>query len=155
MLNSGRTFIGQVAISSLFAAACVGFVSNAAAQTPPAPGDRPIAIELNKIEPAGTACQGYFVLHNNLAEELATIAVNVAVFRPDGGIVRVFEYTEQNLRAGGMRVSVFNIAEGNCTDIGWLLLNGVSDCTLAGGAALDNCARQVRVIPRPGTDLRD
>ena len=52
-------------------------IDSGLAQTPPPPMPPEIQVELNKLEPAGIACRGYFVVSNGVSEPLKELRLDV------------------------------------------------------------------------------
>ena len=107
-----------------------------------------IGIELNKIEPAGTACRVYFVVDNRAAEAIGDLQIDVYFFDRQGSILRGVALQLGSVRAESAKVAPFELPELDCGAIGRALLNDVLLCNSADGAPLEGCAEGVEVASR-------
>ena len=127
---------------------------NALAQTPagtPHQQTAPeIQVELNKLEPAGLACRGYFVVNNGVPEPLKELRLDVFLFDKSGIILRRFGLTFLDLRAERSKVVLFDLPEVECGNVGRLVVNDVIACNLASEAPLAGCTTRVRTSTRAG-----
>lgn len=126
----------------------------AVAQTapPPAP-ERPITVELNRLEAAGPACRGYFVLRNRLPERIAELRLDVFLFDRKGVVLRRVGLTFPDLRPDRTKVVLFDLAEGACADIGRLLVNDVIGCAGANGEVVKDCAEKIATSTRTAAEF--
>ena len=109
-----------------------------------------IQVELNKLEPAGIACRGYFVVNNGLPEPLKELRLDVFLFDKSGIILRRFGLTFLDLRAERSKVVLFDLPEVECGNVGRLVVNDVIACNLASEAPLAGCSTRVRTSTRAG-----
>jgi hypothetical protein len=147
----------QGAIQSVLAATICSFVGFAASAQetarPAAPKTRPINVELNKLEPAGNACRGYFVIANTASEPLKELRLDVFLFDKSGIVLRRVGLTFADIRADRSKVVLFDIPETACSDIGRFVVNDVLACTSASGSPLPGCAAMVATSTRTGTEF--
>lgn len=141
--------------SALAALFCCCSASAFAQATPSAPGTagsgaagRPITVELNRLEGAGNACRGYFLLRNKLPERVSELRLDVFLFDRKGVVVRRVGLTFPDLRPDRAKVVLFDLAEGDCADIGRVLVNDVIVCTGAAGAPIKDCAELIGTSTR-------
>lgn len=141
--------------SSLAALLCcfpaAAFAQGATAPAATAGGggpERPISVELNRLEAAGPACRGYFVLRNRLPERLAELRLDVFLFDRKGVVLRRVGLTFPDLKPERTKVVLFDLAEGACTEIGRLLVNDVIGCTGASGEPVKDCAEKIATSTR-------
>jgi hypothetical protein len=134
--------------AALFALAALAGPAPAPAQTQERPAG--IDIELNKLEAAGTACRGYFVITNGTADALKELRLDVFLFDRSGIILRRAGLTFLDVRAERTKVVPFDFPEVSCTGIGRLTVNDVLACTAASGAPVVGCADRIRVTTRAG-----
>lgn len=138
--------------SSLAALLCCGSAAALAQTAPPAP-ERPISVELNRLEAAGPACRGYFVLRNRLPERIAELRLDVFLFDRKGVVLRRVGLTFPDLRPERTKVVLFDLAEGACGDIGRLLVNDVIGCTGGNGEAVKDCAEKITTSTRTAAEF--
>ncbi len=134
------------ALAALLACAAPGLAQQAA------PGR--IALELNKLEPAGPACRAYLALRSGLAARLETLTLDLVLFDGDGVVLRRVAVEAGPLRAGKVAVRAFDMAELNCAALGRVLLNGVLACRDADGAR-KGCLDLIDVSSRAAAPLID
>ena len=113
--------------------------------TPPGPG---ISLELNKLEPAGTACQAYFVVENRQADHVGELQADVFLFNKEGVVLRSLELPFADIAPGRTVVTAFELADLPCGNIGRVLLNRVVACTNPQGAPIEGCAGRLTVTSR-------
>jgi hypothetical protein len=129
------------------------FAPPATANAGPGVAERPLAVELNRLEPADNACRGYFVVRNKLPERVAELRLDVFIFDRKGVILRRVGLTFPDLRPNKTKVVLFDLAEAACHDIGKLLVNHVIDCTGSAGGPLNGCADLIATSTRAGTEF--
>lgn len=128
-------------------------LAQAPASPPPPAPERPIAVELNRLEAAGPACRGYFVLRNRLPERIAELRLDVFLFDRQGVVLRRVGLTFPDLRPERTKVVLFDLAEGACADIGRLLVNDVIGCTGANGETVKDCAEKIATSTRTAAEF--
>lgn len=126
------------------------FAQGAPAPAAPSGGsaERPISVELNRLEAAGPACRGYFVLRNRLPDRLAELRLDVFLFDRKGVVLRRVGLTFPDLRPERTKVVLFDLAEGACAEIGRLLVNDVIGCTGSAGEPVKDCADKIATSTR-------
>ncbi len=118
----------------------------------PAPGEAPagggsINVELNKLESMDNACRAYFVVENRTPEALGELQLVIYFFDKDGVILRSLALPFNDVRSGQTKVSLFDIPDLGCGDIGRLLVNEILACTNAQGP-VEGCADLVATSTR-------
>jgi hypothetical protein len=117
------------------------------------PAERPIAVELNRLEPAGNACRGYFVLRNKLPERIAELRLDVFLFDRKGIILRRVGLTFSDLKPDRTKVVLFDLAEAACPEIGRLLVNEVIACAGSAGTPIGDCADLIATSTRASAEF--
>lgn len=107
-----------------------------------------IDIELNKLETAGTACRGYFLITNGTADALKELRLDVFLFDRSGIIIRRAGLTFLDVRGERTKVVPFDFPDVSCAGIGRLTVNDVLACTAASGAPIAGCADRICVSTR-------
>ena len=87
-----------------------------------------LALELNAVQPAGTACRVTFLATNGLGTQLDRAAVEVALFDADGVIDRIVTLDFKGLDQGKTKVLQFELADLACDRLGRVLVNNVTAC---------------------------
>ena len=90
--------------------------------------DNPIQVELNAAESAESRCRLSFVIANKDAAAIESLKLDLAVFGRDGVIQRRLATEMGPLRGGKTIVKTFAV-EGECGQIGSILVNDVTACT--------------------------
>lgn len=114
----------------------------------PQPRSAEIQVELNKLEPVGSACRGYFVVNNGQPEPIKELRLDVFLFDRAGIILRRFGLTFLDIRAERSKVVLFDLPEVSCNDVGRMVVNDVIACTAASGSPLPGCASKLRTSTR-------
>lgn len=108
-----------------------------------AQGTPEIAIQLNKVEKAGSACRMTFVTDNSLGKPLDALALDVVLF-DDKGIVGPRLVLDMGaVPDGETKVVDFDVPDTDCGKVSRLLLNDVQSCT-SGGQPVGGCAASVQ-----------
>ena len=115
---------------------------------PVSAAERPIMVELNRLEAAASSCRGYFVVRNELPETIDELRLDVFLFDQKGVVLRRVGLTFPDLRAKRSKVILFDLAETPCAEIGRLLVNEVLGCSTAGSTPLRNCPDQLATSSR-------
>lgn len=97
-----------------------------------------VSIQLNKLEPNGSACRAYLVLENGTARSFEALKLDLVMFDTDGIVAKRVAVQTAPLAAGKTSLKVFDMTGLPCERVGRLLLNDVMDCTDADGAR-DDC----------------
>ena len=114
---------------------------------PAAPGEKALAIELNKLEPNGEACRAYLVLKNGSARAFESLKLDLVMFDSDGVVAKRLAVQAAPLPSGKTSLKVFDITGHGCGAIGSILLNDVLACEPAaeeGGDCLGLIAASAR-----------
>ena len=137
--------------ASLILGLATGALAQGAAPTA-APEKRPqIALELNKLEPAGAGCRAYFVVENRTADPVRELRLDTFIFDGQGVIVRRLGLAFPDLRPERTKVVPFDISTGACPEIGRLLVNDVLACTSPAGTPVTGCGDLLAVTSRVPT----
>jgi len=133
-----------------FAAAGVFLLITAAsAEDTPAPG---VDVELNAIADASGACTLTFVVRNTLATAIDQLVLETVMFDTTGQVRQLTLFEFGQLPSDIPRVRQFAVPGMGCPDIGQVLFNGVSQCTVAGAAAPD-CAQGLTTRSRTAIEV--
>jgi hypothetical protein len=123
----------------------------AAPAVEPAPGK--VTVELNKLEAAGTACRGYFMVTNRSPQALKELRTEVYLFDRKGVVLRRVGLTFADIRPERAKVAIFDLAEVACGDLGRLLINDVLSCTAGDGAPVKACGEMIAATSRAGVEF--
>lgn len=86
-----------------------------------------LALELNKLEPAGAACQAYFLIAEKAGKPLQSLKADLIIFGKDGGIAKRLIAEMGPVRSRKTSVKIFAI-DVACAEIAGVLLNDVASC---------------------------
>lgn len=115
-----------------------------------APGqDRPVSLQLNKLEPDGESCRAYLVVENGSDSAFESLQLDLVMFDTDGIISKRLAVESAPLPAGKTSVKVFGISDVACGEIGRVLLNGILACE-DGSGSRDDCLGLVRTDSAAG-----
>lgn len=108
-----------------------------------------LALELNKLEPAGAACQTYFLIAEKAGQPLQSLKADLIIFGKDGGIAKRLIAEMGPVRSKKTSVKIFAI-DVACADIAGVLLNDVANCApdATPEACLDRLALSSRLDVR-------
>jgi len=112
----------KFAYLAVFAAVWLVSPISAQAQAPK------VAIELNKLEPAGEACRAYLVLNNRSQIAFTSLNLDLVLFDEGGIIAKRLAVETAPLPAGKLSVKAFDVADLDCAQVGRVLLNDVIAC---------------------------
>jgi hypothetical protein len=96
---------------------------------------QPVSIELNKLEAVEGACRSFLVVENRAAAPIAALTLDLVVFDTEGVIAGRLAVDLAPVRADGMSVKAFDMADLDCAEIGRVLMNGVLACDAEGTGA--------------------
>jgi hypothetical protein len=119
-----------------------------AAVAPPQTEAGAITLELNKLTPVDRVCQAYFVVENQTPQSLQDLTIDTYLFDKNGVILRGLALQFVEVPSGRATVVPFELPDLPCADITRVLLNKVTSCTAAGGAAVERCADLLKVRTR-------
>lgn len=86
-----------------------------------------LALELNKLEPAGANCQAYFLIAEKAGKPLQSLKADLIIFGKDGGIAKRLIAEMGPVRSRKTSVKIFAI-DVACAEIAGVLLNDVASC---------------------------
>lgn len=134
---------------SRYAAAALAVAAAGAASGPlrAQEATAPITIELNKLEPADSACRLFLLLQNRSAQTYDALTLELVSFDKEGLIGQRLAVDLAPLRAQKTSVRLFDLPDTGCDALGRVLLNDVSACSVA-GAAVDACLDRLQVSSR-------
>lgn len=110
-----------------------------------------LSLELNALDARDGACRITFLARNDGADDIEQAVFEAVIFDTEGRVERLTLFDVQSLPVGRPRVRQFDLAGLACGDIGRLLINGTTTCTV-GGAESDACALPV-LSSRADVDL--
>lgn len=87
-----------------------------------------LQLELNAAQPTDKGCRLVFVIKNDLGASLTRAALEIAMFNEAGVVDRLSVLEFKDLVAGKTKVSRFELAGVQCTNISRLLVNGATAC---------------------------
>ncbi|MEM9011162.1 MAG: hypothetical protein AAGE18_08050 [Pseudomonadota bacterium] len=138
-------FLTAAAALALFALSGTGYAQD---------GDGKLTVELNKLEPQGTACQAYIVLQNGTEAAYDELALDLVMFDTDGVIARRLAVDMAPLRAGRTSVKVFAVDGLACDGISRILINDVLSCVPTGEAeGQADCVGLIETTSRASAEL--
>lgn len=112
---------------------------------PTARAEEATRIELNALESAESRCRLTFVIENKAKHAVESLKLDLALFNTDGAVYRRMVVDMAPLRAAKTLVKTFS-TEGDCAQLGSLLVNEVTACQPGEPAAcLDELALSSRV----------
>jgi hypothetical protein len=104
-----------------------------------------VGLELNTAESADTRCRLTFVIENKTERALDSFKLDLALFNPEGIIQRRMVIEMGPVRGQKTTVKTFS-AEGDCSQVGAILINDVTACAPPDpGACLDGLTLNSRI----------
>ena len=111
----------------------------------PARAQDTVRIELNTLENADNRCRMTFVIENKTARTVDSLKLDLALFNTEGAVYRRMVTDMGPVRAAKTVVKTF-ATDGDCAQLGALLVNEVAACTPGEpNACLDQLALSSRV----------
>jgi hypothetical protein len=111
----------------------------------PARAQETVRVELNTLENADNRCRMTFVIENKTARAVDSLKLDLALFNTEGAVYRRMVTDMGPVRAAKTVVKTF-AADGDCAQLGSLLVNEVAACTPGEpNACLDQLALSSRV----------
>ena len=102
-------------------------------------------LELNATENADNRCRMTFLIENKSARNIDGLKLDLAMFNPEGVIQRRMIIEMGPVRSKRTNVRTF-LSDGDCTQLGSILVNDVSACAPGEPAAcMDGLALSSRV----------
>jgi hypothetical protein len=109
-----------------------------------------LAVELNRVEAAASACRLTFTVESALPVDVETLTYEAVLFDAQGAVAMLTLLDFPNLPAGALRVRQFDLAGLECDALGLLLFNGVETCV----PAVADCEEATRLTSRTGIEVR-
>ena len=107
--------------------------------------DETVRLELNATETAENRCRLTFVIENKSPQNLDSLKLDFAMFNTEGAVYRRIIFDMAPVRAAKTIVKTYAI-DGDCAQLGSLLVNEVTACTPGEPAAcLDGLGLSSRV----------
>lgn len=111
----------------------------------PAHAQDQVRVELNTIENADNRCRMTFVIENKTGHTVDSLKLDFALFNSEGAVYRRMVTDMGPVRAAKTVVKTF-ATDGDCAQLGSLLVNEVTACTPGEpNACLDQLALSSRV----------
>lgn len=110
-------------------------------------GGETVSIELNKLEPQGSACRAYLVVKNDGDRAYESLRLDLVMFDKAGVVAKRLAVQAAPLPVGKTSLKVFDITDHGCDDIGSILLNDVLEC-MPEAAAAGGCLARIAVSAR-------
>jgi hypothetical protein len=107
-----------------------------------------LAIELNAVQPVDGGCRVTFLATNGLGSQLDRAAVEMALFKTDGGIDRIVTLDFKGLTADKTKVLQFQLSGLDCAALGRVLINDITACE-GEALAADACLAALVTSARP------
>jgi len=150
-----RTSVAAAAIAAVTAIPAVAAeVASATSTAPDAAGTAvasarkmPLRLELNAVTQADKTCRLSFRITNNMKASVEDMALELVLFDWNGATERFVVVRTGAIPEGRSRVRQYDMPDLDCTLLGNVLLNDISECT---GPGLDAklCLDQVAVASR-------
>ncbi len=87
-----------------------------------------VTVELNKLEPNGSACRAYLMLRNGAGTAFDSLKLDLVLLDTDGIVANRLAVETAPLTAGKTSLKVFDFADQPCGEVGRVLLNDVLTC---------------------------
>ena len=111
----------------------------------PAHAQETVRVELNTLENADNRCRMTFVIENKTGRAVDSLKLDLALFNTEGAVYRRMVADMGPVRAAKTVVKTF-ATDGDCAQLGALLVNEVAACTPGEpNACLDQLALSSRV----------
>jgi hypothetical protein len=111
----------------------------------PARAQDTVRVELNTLETGENRCRMTFVIENKTARAVDSLKLDLALFNTEGAVYRRMVTDMGPVRAAKTVVKTF-ATDGDCAQLGSLLVNEVAACTPGEpNACLDQLALSSRV----------
>jgi len=111
----------------------------------PARAQEAVRVELNTLESAENRCRMTFVIENKTSHAVDSLKLDLALFNTEGAVYRRMVTDMGPVRAAKTVVKTF-ATDGDCAQLGSLLVNEVAACTPGEpNACLDQLALSSRV----------
>lgn len=111
----------------------------------PAHAQDAVKVELNAIENSENRCRMTFVIENKSSHAVDSLKLDIALFNTDGAVFRRMVTDMAPVRPAKTVVKTF-ATDGDCAQLGALLVNEVTACTPGEpNACLDQLALSSRV----------
>ncbi|MEM8836573.1 MAG: hypothetical protein AAGE89_00650 [Pseudomonadota bacterium] len=114
--------------------------------------DPSLIIELNNLQPNGTACRASFLVQNKLKSSLKSLEFEIVLFDSDERITQLLSIATGAFPENKSRVSQFDLPETDCTGIGRMMLNTITVCD-GGDLSAETCLNATETRSRAGVDL--
>ncbi|SCZ26037.1 hypothetical protein [Afifella marina] len=111
--------------------------------------DGKIGVELNRLQQMDATCRLSLVFTNRLDVTIDQLELETVLFDPDGGAMRFLVLKSQPLIPGKIRVSQYDLADTQCSDVGSVLINDVVGCK---GEGLGPATCLAKLAPSSRTD---
>jgi hypothetical protein len=123
-----------------------------AAAGPAAADAAGLALDLNRLDDADSACRLTFVADNALAP-LTSLVLETVIFDRAGRVAALTLFDFGDLPADRRRVRQFDVAGIACADVAQVLVNGVASCA-GDGVDAASCAAALAVTgSAPGVEV--
>ncbi len=111
----------------------------------PAHAQDAVRVELNTVENADSRCRMTFVIENKTSHALESLKLDFALFNAEGAVYRRMVTDMGPVRSAKTVVKTF-ATDGDCAQLGSLLVNEVTACTPGEpNACLDALALSSRI----------
>lgn len=141
-------------IAIALAAAALPFAAAAAAQaqseTAQPVGE--LSLELNAAQPSEKGCRLTFVVNNGLSANLKAASFELVLFDKSGVVDRITALSFKEMPERKTKVSRFDLSGVDCTALGRVLINSVTECA-GDGIEPEACARQLKTSTKAGIDF--
>jgi len=115
-------------------------------------GSPTLSVELNAMRNVGGACRLTFLTQNRTGASIGQAVFETVIIDASGGVVSLSLFDFRDLPADRPRVREFDVPNMACENVGQVLINGVSKCSID-GADSGVCAEELTLSSRLDVEL--
>lgn len=148
-----KPVIRCVFLLAALGASCIPAMAQDAREPEPAAAAEPsLLLELNALQPSERGCRFTFLATNGLGADLASAAFELVLFDQSGMVSRITIVDFKDLPDGKTKVRQFDFSAIDCTQLGRVLVNDMTECT---GTGLEPraCIRALKTQTRTETEF--
>ncbi len=144
--------MNKITIAIASAALHLAAAAGAHAQTDGTRQAGSLSLELNAAQPTEKGCRLTFVVNNGLSADLKAASFELVLFDKAGVVDRITALGFKEMPEGKTKVSRFDLQDVDCSNLGRVLINSVTEC-LGDGIQPDACSRQLKTSSRAGVEF--
>lgn len=142
----------KITIAIAAAALHLAAAAVAHAQADAAQQSGALSLELNAAQPSDKGCRLTFVVNNGLSANLKIASFELVLFDQSGVVDRITALAFKEMPAGKTKVSRFDLSDVDCSRLGRVLINAVTECE-GDGIQPDACSRQLKTSTKAGVEF--